>query len=343
MTKLQSDLEIGPPIGSGYFGEVYKGMDPVHGEVAVKIMRPKPDEDATAWQARKASLLAEGQKLKQATHPNVVQVYHLVKSPTDDAIHLVMELCGGGSLQSAFEKGPMCLTDVRRITTEIALGLHALHSRGMLHRDIKPSNILIDSRGVAKLGDFGLVTDKLVLGYGARAGYKDHLAPEVYSDHVTSVKTDVWALGMTIYRLLHGQNWYQRSPAPRYSVPDGGFSNQLRWLPHIPKPWRRVIRTALNDNSHLRFKTASDMMNALAKLPTDPDWLCSVAESQITWARQSMSRQINVTLSGDAATRFEWRAWSEPLGEGKRRSLGGSEQKMTQKICEQELSKFFAR
>jgi serine/threonine protein kinase len=179
MNGLRSNLQIGKQIGRGFYGEVCLGTDPVHGEVAVKILRQQPAEPLWAWQKRKTELLGEAQRLKQAAHENVVTVFNLLESDTDGTLHLVMELCKGGSLQTAYERGPLPLRTVRKIATEIAFGLQALHNRGMLHRDVKPSNALLTENRVVKLGDFGLVTDNLILGYGSAQGYSDHIWEEV--------------------------------------------------------------------------------------------------------------------------------------------------------------------
>ena len=114
-----------------------------------------------------------------------MRVHYLVEEENGEAVHLVMEYCSGGSLQAAFDKGPMRLADVLRVITDVTLGLQALHGRGMLHRDIKPGNLLLGERDVGKLGDFGLVTDKLIFGYASHAGYSDHLAYE-------SVIKNIW-------------------------------------------------------------------------------------------------------------------------------------------------------
>ena len=90
----------------------------------------------------------------------------------------------------------MIFPAVRKAGTEVLMGLAALHARQMLHRDIKPGNILIDTAGVALIGDFGLVTDDLLLGYGSQAGYGDHIAYEVWQGKGTSAKSDIWALGI---------------------------------------------------------------------------------------------------------------------------------------------------
>ncbi|MER9494145.1 serine/threonine protein kinase [Mesorhizobium sp. M0320] len=251
MAEFIANLDIGAKVGNGHFGDVHIGTDAVHGQVAVKILRQKLGETAIAWDARRAGLLAEAASLKKASHKHVVQVHQILETPAKDAIHLVMEYCHGGSLQKAYEAGPISSSEVHKIATEIAHGLCALHERGMIHRDIKPGNILIHRHGHAKLGDFGLVTDDIILGYAAGAGYADHLAPEVWHNGQTSTKTDIWATGITLYRLLHGDAWYKLSAAPKHTVRDGGFADSLAWLPHVSPRWRRLIRAMLNDNSAL--------------------------------------------------------------------------------------------
>jgi eukaryotic-like serine/threonine-protein kinase len=323
MTRLRSELEFDSKIGVGYFGEVFLAKDKVHGNVAVKVLRQKDGEGAAAWQIRKQGLLAEGQRLKQAAHPNVVQVFQLLESDSEDAVHLVMEHCRDGSLQRPYEQGPICLIDLRQVLTQVGFGLQALHARGMLHRDIKPSNLLKD-RGIVKLADFGLVTNNIILGYASDAGYRDHLAPEVWKDFVTSVRTDIWALGMTAYRLLHGAEWYSESPAPRLVVQDGGFADGLRWLPHVPKIWRKFLRTMIRDDSADRYQSAQQVIDALAKLPIEPNWRCLVEFPEVRWSREVGERVACVVWTKKGARRYEWEAWTEPTGKGRRRILGGS-------------------
>src|SRR5262245_36318384 len=132
MSGFKSNLQLGPRIAGGHFGDVHLAKDDIHGDVAVKVMRQRPGETAAEWTARKRGLLQEGQRLSQATHPNVVRVHQLLESDTDDAILLVMAYCANGSLQSAFDAGPMVLSEVRRISTDVCMGLDALHARGML-------------------------------------------------------------------------------------------------------------------------------------------------------------------------------------------------------------------
>jgi len=310
-TLLKADLAFGKLIGKGHFGEVFLGTDDVHGQVAIKVFRREAGETEHVWNGRKDNLLQEAQHLKKATHRNVVQVYNLLESDSDDAINLVMEFCPRGSLQKDYEAGPFTLRRVRDIATEVTFGLNVLHIRGMLHRDIKPSNILVDANGTAKLADFGLVTDDLILGYGSSTGYSDHLAYEVWGGYGTSQKTDVWALGVTIYRMLHGAPWHQKLPAPKLVVRNGRFGDNLPWLPHIPKKWRRTIRKMLRDDPADRYQNALQVHAALADLPIAPDWACEVDTEEVRWCREEGKRRYKAVWRRLGAGRHEWESWSE--------------------------------
>jgi serine/threonine protein kinase len=321
----------------------FLATDQVHGAVAVKVLRQQPGEDAAQWQSHKDDLLKEGQQLRAAKHDNVVGVHYLVEADTDDAILLVMELCQSGSLQKSFDAGPMRLGDVLRVSTQVALGLQALHTRGMLHRDIKPSNLLLSITNAVQLGDFGLVTDIIILGYASQAGYLDHLAPEVYTGLATSVKSDIWALGMTIYRLIHGANWYARLPAnPRDVIEQGGFAKSLPWLPHVSDKWRRFVRTMMHDDTQHRYQNANQVLSALAALSVEPNWKCKVTNDEIRWTRKAKGRRYFVVWNKLSARKYKWSAWSEPIGKGNRRSLGGSNGTVTYSKSDRQLRNFFA-
>lgn len=345
MSSYKSRLSVSDKLlGQGHFGSVYLAADDVHGPVAVKIVRNDPDELErlkVSWEKRKSDLLKEGKNLRRADHQNVVKVHYIAEATDGDSVALVMQLCRNGSLQKSFDDGPMSLRLVRRLATEMCFGLQALHSAEMLHRDIKPANVLIDDSGAARLSDFGLVTDDLVLGYGSSAGYYDHLAPEVWAGLGTSVRTDVWALGMTIYRLLHGAAWYGESPRPRHLIEQGGFADKLRWLPHVPDRWKRAIRQALRDNSRDRFQTAGEFLSALGALPVEPDWKCTIAADAVSWQRQVRGRVVHVKWDRATPKQHKWEAWSEPMGAGRRRTLASSVGALPEAATIKELQKFF--
>lgn len=341
MPGVVPPLELGRKLGSGFFGEVFLGKDGIHGRVAVKVLARKPEHSDDEWQEIKTSFLAEAQNLSKAKHRNVVQVYHIEELPDGNSIRFCMAYCPGGSLQSAFEKGPLTIAVVRKAGTEVLLGLGALHAREMLHRDIKPGNVLLDGVSVAQLGDFGLVTDNLLLGYGSQAGYSDHIAHEVWNGKGTSAKSDIWALGMTLFRLLHSKAWYDEAPDPQDIVPGGGFVDTLKWLPHVPKSWRRVIRKMLNDDPAARYQNAGQALGALSRLPVTPEWSATVTPKLVRWEQRSKTRLNIVEWKQHAPRKHEWLAWSEPLGKGRKMRLGGSDGIIGSRQCIAELERYF--
>lgn len=342
MTTLIAGLVMGPLIGAGHYGQVYLAEDPVHGQVAVKVLSRFPGEPDHEWYSRREGLLQEAQRLAAATHRNVVQVYSCMAAADGESIRFSMKLCPGGSLQKAFDQGPMMLSAVRKVATEVTFGLQALHQRGMLHRDIKPANILLDAGGTALLGDFGWVTDEIFMGYARAGGYLDHLAYEAWHSGAASVKTDIWALGMTLYRLLHGNNWYNRQNTPRFNIRNGGFVDSLTWLPHVPAKWRRVIRQMMADDTEARYQNCEQLLAAFADLPVEPDWECLVSDDVITWSRTAKGRLQKVEWTRHSPRKHEWCAWSEPLGKGRRKVLGGSNGMIGGGACSKELKDYFA-
>lgn len=338
---LRSNLKVGLSIGAGHFGEVFSAVDDAHGEVAVKIQSKLVFESDAEWQTRRQHHLDEGSRLSRARHANVVPIHCLLEDDSSDAVLIVMELCLGGSLQSHFENGPMLLTDVRRYVTQVTMGLVALHNRGMLHRDIKPGNILLNKSDVAQIGDFGLVTDNIILDYGSAAGYSDHLSPEVLAGNGTSVRSDIWALGMTMYRLLHGEEWYSRLPPPRHVVGKGGFAKSLPWLPHIPQNWRTVIRTMMNDDPGSRYKNGNELLVAISRLQTTPRWRCKVTPTQVTWTCEAKNRNYTVEWIETNPGSFSWEARSVPKAKGNRRSFGSSHN-INYSTAERELNLLFS-
>jgi serine/threonine protein kinase len=339
---MKSNLALGNKIGEGNFGEVFLATDEVHGDVAVKRLHAAAAPTPQYWATQKDRLLKEAQYLKQADHANVVKVLQLLEDEATDSIFMVMELCPGGSLQKQFSAGPIPLAAVRKYATEVALGIQALHARGMIHRDIKPSNILVGPAGDAKLGDFGLVTDELVLGYATGSGYCDHLAPEVWSGHGTSAKSDVWAVGMTVYRLLHGQKWYDAGPEPAALIPQGDFAATLRWLPHVPKKWRVAVKAMMRDDTSIRLPNAAAVIDALAKLPVSPNWICRLENEKVLWEVTLGDRRVTVEWDRPEKGKHQWIAHSETLSSGKRRKLASSKGLCSRSTADGELREFFA-
>lgn len=211
----------------------------------------------------------------------------------------------------------------------------------MIHRDLKPSNILRDGAQF-KLGDFGLVTDALVKGYASRQGYTEHLAPETFDVGVTSSSTDVWAMGMTTFRLLNGEPWYEEmleefgvdraDPAAAAAtmedlVTSGRFTARLHWMPHVPSAWRRFVNKALSFNSATRYHDGGAMLSGMSSLhvPSGPSWDCDYRTISVVWRRDRGDRQEVVEWLRHSERRHEFKALTRPRsGSGRTLTLESS-------------------
>lgn len=308
MSNALTSINFTNRLGAGAFGEVWRAQVAPHGLVAVKrvdCIKMGSMLSVTDWTTLVPHVRAEADKLRKAEHPHVVRV-HSVHDDASNAheILIVTELCDG-SLEALAKAGPLPLSDVKRYARDALAGLEALHLRGMVHRDIKPGNILVVGDS-AKLADFGLVEDNLVAGYASQQGYLDHVAPEYFISQKMSAKTDIWAMGLTLFRLLNGEPWY-REVQGRWGIdwsdPSAArqaiealvtartFAARLPWLPHIPDAWRRVVRQAVHHDPARRFGNGGQMLTAVAKLPGSPSWTCSWSSTSVEWTRPYGGRE----------------------------------------------------
>lgn len=360
-TEFIAKVDPGRALGDGAFGDVYETQLSPHGAVAVKIINRRDAESSLGikkWADLKAHLFAEAENLKKAAHDHVVRVFSVARSGKKDEIYIFAELCDE-SLHRKIKSCPMRLSAVHRATGEMLLGLEALHNRGMIHRDIKPGNVLLKG-GTAKLADFGLVTDKMIAGYASYAGTIEHLAPEVFDIGVTSTKTDVWSMGITLVRLLNGLPWYEeiqeamgidwhanaQDAAAKIEdlVTSGRYVSKLKWMPHVPKAWRRFVRKALQTQSAKRYQNGGVMATAFdhACLPDGPDWDCEFRGDTVIWKRATTDRQFTVTWERHSPRRHEYLAKSEPLsGPGKTQILRRSKGIVPGAQAYRELEAFF--
>lgn len=352
--RVINELDLLCKLGSGVFGEVWRAEMKPHGIVAVKKIRRTVAErlGLSVWTEIRDHLLKEAESLKKAQHRHVVQVHSVHWDESSDHVYIVTELCDS-SLADRINDGPLPIGDAFLFMSHILLGLNALHGQGMLHRDVKPSNVLILGAD-AKLADFGLATDELRNGYGTGISYAPHRAPETFRGGFTSTKTDIWAVGMTAYRMLNGDAWYAREMC-RLGVFEEGegepdfsalcspsFAPALTWMPHIPEAWRRFVKKALAFDSARRYTDASAMLTALQgmNLPDDVGWACVHKGQSICWKRVREGGRHELVVWNDWTSidqSFEILTQS-PDGTGRRvlrRGEGGQSQVLS------DLSDFF--
>lgn len=198
--------EISGVIGSGGMGIVLKGHDrSLDRTIAIKVLAPHL---ATSGAARKR-FAREAKAAAAVLHPNVIAIHGV---SNDAALpYLVMPYVRGESLQRRLDKqGSLGTAEILRIGQQVASGLAAAHSQGLVHRDIKPANIMLED-GVERvtITDFGLaraVDDATMTRSGVIAGTPQYMSPEQARGEAIDARSDLFSLGSVLFMMCTGHS-----------------------------------------------------------------------------------------------------------------------------------------
>src|SRR5262245_41973320 len=191
-------------IGHGANGIVLEAVDPLlKRTVAIKMLSPWRVLD----EETKGRFLREAQSAAALVHENVVAIYAVEQ--VDASPFLVLEFVAGESLEERLRRqGKLPLDEVARIGAQVARGLAAAHSQGLIHRDIKPANILLmESTGRAKIADFGLAKatgDSGLTMTGTLLGTPEYMSPEQATRKEPDERSDLFSLGAVMYAAVTG-------------------------------------------------------------------------------------------------------------------------------------------
>ncbi|KAL1533154.1 Mitogen-activated protein kinase kinase 5, variant 2 [Salvia divinorum] len=197
-----SELERVSRIGSGAGGTVYKVLHRPSAKIyALKVIYGN-HEDAVRNQMRR-----EIQILRDVDNPNVVRCHNLIDH--NGEIQVLLEYMDRGSLENRHIPNETSLSDLAR---QILCGLYYLHRRKIVHRDIKPSNLLINSRGVVKIADFGVsrILAQTMDNCNSSVGTIAYMSPERINTDLNHGRYDgyagdIWSLGVSILEFYLGK------------------------------------------------------------------------------------------------------------------------------------------
>ncbi len=256
-------------LGSGHFGEVWLVRDiGLDIQRALKLIPPDKVINPT-------NFFQEAQILKSVEHPNIVRVDE-AGTMADGRIYVAMEYLPKGSLEDEAKGAYVHLTRAKSLTIDILRGLEFAHSKNTLHRDIKPANILVDNNRRGKLSDFGLALPKGIdpVSIGMKGYlYTAHMAPEVLTGGNFDVASEIYACGLTLYRLVNGDN-YLPPPGSNFvsDVIAGKYPPRSNYREFIPRPIKTVINRAINIDASKRYKSAAAMRHAIEQLDVCINW-----------------------------------------------------------------------
>lgn len=235
-------------LGRGGMGAVYAATEMATGRrIAVKVLSQR-----LADAESRTRFLREGRVAASINHANSVYIFGTEEIEGRSVI--AMELIGGGTLQQRVaEKGPLPVSEAVDAILDIIAGLEAAEAAGVLHRDIKPANCFIDTDGVVKVGDFGLSIstegnrDLNVTQMGVFLGTPAFCSPEQLRGEPLDVRSDIYAVGVTLYFLLTGQTPFEGANVMQLmaNALDKAPRDPAKLRPGLPKEIVNVLTRCL--------------------------------------------------------------------------------------------------
>jgi len=213
-TVVAGRYRIGPCLGTGGMGRVWLARDEVlRRDVAIKEIALPFGLTDDERQEMRARTLREARAAARLNHPNVVRIYDVQQD--HDCPWIVMEFVPSRSLlQVIRENGPLSPKDVAGIGLGVLAALDAADRAGVVHRDVKPSNVLIAADGRVLLTDFGAAMidegEGALTRTGVILGSPRYIAPERAATGVSTLASDLWSLGATMYEAVEGRGPYTR-------------------------------------------------------------------------------------------------------------------------------------
>lgn len=297
-------LRVIERVGHGTFGDVYRAWDTrLDREVALKVLHrieSQPEPLPTS--------IEEGRLLARVSHPNVVTVYGAER--IQGQVGVWMEFVHGRTLETELrDRGPFPVESVIDIAVQLGDALSAVHRAGVLHRDVKTQNVMRDSNGRLLLTDFGACELLEAPGEPSESSIGTPLctAPEVIEGHRATRQSDVYSLGVLLYRLATG----------RYPV-EGRTLDEVREAhtqgrriaikearPDLPARLADLIERAIHPHPTTRFQTADELRDGFAALVRP-----ATAPSHVSTERRIVIALVSIGLL--IAGVWAFLMWREP-------------------------------
>ncbi len=264
ITKI-GRYEIEKELTQGGMGIIFLARDPyIQRQVVVKVLMYSRmlDEVYREFFQQEAELIAA------LEHPCIVPIYDF--GWHGEQPYIVMRFMAGGSLDDRLKKEEIKLTEIAHMFKRIADALDAAHARKIIHRDVKPSNFLFDSTGEIFLSDFGIAKSKPFTDDDGTwlVGTPAFMSPEQIKGDAVDGRSDVYALGIVLYRLLTGQLPFSSDSTTALinahvekPIPD------IRQIKNnIPAVWQEVVSKAMAKAPNDRYSTAGDFARDVAEV-----------------------------------------------------------------------------
>ncbi len=318
--------EDGTPVelGRGAMGVTYKAVDiNLQCAVALKVINARLIGDESA----RRRFVREARAAASVRHPNVASVFHLGKS--GDSYFYAMEFVEGESLDKIIRRSGRLESSVALgVATRVAAGLEAIQKQNLVHRDIKPSNIMVSFDGDkivnAKIIDLGLAKgavaeDDSISSPGTFVGTPQYASPEQFAGIGADIRSDLYALGITLWEMLSGKLPFQGSSAElmqqhRHAV------LPMEKLDGSPQPINSLLEVLLEKDPTRRFQSPADIIQVVPTITkamdsrsrVSVDKLRSLAQESIKRVEEPKKdwRRLASLRTGSAGSAgWDWRCW----------------------------------
>ena len=264
ITKI-GRYEIERELAQGGMGLIFLARDPyIQRQVVIKVLM----YSRTLDDMYREFFQQEAELIAALEHPCIVPIYDF--GWHDEQPYIVMRYMAGGSLSDRLQKGEIKHTEIAHIFKRIAEALDAAHARQIIHRDVKPSNFLLDSTGEIFLSDFGIAKSKAFTDDDGTwlVGTPAFMSPEQVKGDAVDGRSDIYALGIVLYRLLSGQLPFSSDSTTALisahvdlPIPD------IRLMKNnIPAVWQEVVSKAMAKDPNDRYATAGDFARDIAEI-----------------------------------------------------------------------------
>ncbi len=255
-------------LGQGATSVVYLGYDPfAEREVALKVIKQEFLDDPRSGRQNRRQLQNEAALAGKLKHPHIVTTYDAVID--DDLSYIVMEYVPGGTLEKHIH--PDNLLPLDRVVDYMFKCCRALNYaqyNGVIHRDIKPANLLLADPEDIKISDLGAAVRLDIEQTQSNVGSPNYMSPEQVRGESVSHLTDIYSLGVVMYRLLTGHSPYNpKNLAHLYQqIMHGTPTPPTQLRNNLPPQLERIVNIAMQKDPADRFTTWRDFGNELAEL-----------------------------------------------------------------------------
>jgi len=273
--KRIGKYEIVRELGSGATSTVYLALDQFNNQqVALKYFNQDFLRDTVNANAYRKLLLNEASLAGKLSHPHIVKIFDAVLS--GESNYMVMEYVEGETLEKHTEVDRLLpFSTVAEIIYKSGNALEYAHQQGVIHRDIKPANILMYGKNDIKIADFGAALIESAhlsqqLTQVAGIGSPSYMSPEQIRDQPLTFQTDIYSLGVTLYKLLTGRLPFQaiNKYSLLYQITHGDPPSPRTFRPAIPEELDTIVMRAIQRDLSRRYQTWGEFTGELVQFFT---------------------------------------------------------------------------